>query len=75
MATKLRRMDKELQECTGREIYSDELTQDVLRKYDQWLISAGNQANTSHKKFERFRYFYNCAMQEGRAPGPNPFYI
>lgn len=73
MASKLRRMEKELKDCFGRELFTEELSQDGLRKYEQYLIGLGNQANTRHRKFMFLRYYYAAAINEGKAPAPNPF--
>lgn len=75
MATKIRRINKELLDCFGHDLFMEDLTQDALRKYEQWLIVAGNQPNTRHKKYEFLHYYYNCAILEGKAQSPNPFKI
>lgn len=73
MVTKLRRMERELKDCFGRDLFTEDITQDSLRKYEQYLITAGNQANTRHRKFVFLRYYYTAAINEGKAPAPNPF--
>jgi integrase len=57
----------------GNQIYFDDITQDLLRDFDAFLISQGNGNNTRHKKFEFLGKFYTDAINDGKAEGPNPF--
>jgi integrase/recombinase XerD len=57
----------------GNDLYFDDLTADLMRNYDAFLISQGNGNNTRHKKFEFLGKFYTDAINEGKAEGPNQF--
>lgn len=57
----------------GNELYFDDLTGDLMRDYDAFLISQDNGNNTRHKKFEFLGKFYTDAVNEGKAEGPNQF--
>lgn len=57
----------------GNETYFDDINQDVLRVYETFLIKQGNVNNTRHKKFEFLGKFYTEAINDGKAPDPNPF--
>lgn len=78
MELKVNRFIKEFGLCFGREIYFNEVTADLLRVYDTWLMKAGegkqaNSANTRAKKFEFLGKYYGNAIDEGKASSPNPF--
>lgn len=79
MQMKAARYAKEFVSCFGREVYFTELTQDNLRKYDAWLqseiegVKVKNIDNTRAKKFEFLGKYYNNAIEDGKAPAPNPF--
>lgn len=80
MHFKVERYLKELNYCFGRELYFNEVTQDLLRKLETWLMKADasinktpNSANTRNKKFEFLSKYYNNAIDEGKAQAPNPF--
>jgi integrase/recombinase XerD len=60
-------------QLTGLHVYFDDINYDFLRDFDSWLVKIGNGPNTRHKKFEFLGKFYNEAMQDGKAPQPNPF--
>jgi site-specific recombinase XerD len=57
----------------GNELYFDDLTVDLLRNYESFLVQQGNVNNTRHKKFEFLGKFFNDAINDGKAEGPNPF--
>jgi site-specific recombinase XerD len=57
----------------GNELYFDDLTGDLMRNFEAFLIKQGNVNNTRHKKFEFLGKFYTDAMSEGKAEGPNHF--
>lgn len=57
----------------GSPVYFDDITSDFIREFDGWLVKIGNGPNTRHKKFEFLGKFYTEAMEEGKAPQPNPF--
>lgn len=57
----------------GNELYFDDLTTDLMRNYDAFLIGQGNGNNTRHKKFEFLGKFYTDAVADGKATAPNPF--
>jgi len=73
MARKTLRIDKELRECFKREVFFDELTQDLLREYESYLTGIGNSQNTRHKKFKFLQQFYSQAVLDRKAEDPNPF--
>lgn len=73
METKTKRIEKELKNCFGREIYFDEVNQDLLRDYEAWLMKQGNTNNTRHKKFKFLQQFYTQAVNDDKATDPNPF--
>lgn len=73
METKTKRIEKELKTCFSRDIYFDEVNQDMLRDYEAWLIEQGNTNNTRHKKFKFLQQFYSQAVNDGKATDPNPF--
>lgn len=73
METKTKRIEKELKTCFDREIYFDEVNQDLLREYEAWLIEQGNTNNTRHKKFKFLQQFYTQSVNDGKATDPNPF--
>jgi integrase len=57
----------------GAILYFDSLSADKIRDYDAFLIQQGNGANTRAKKFKFLTQFYDNAIKEGKATGPNPF--
>lgn len=57
----------------GNDLYFDDLTQDLLRRFEAFLIKQGNVNNTRHKKFEFLGKFYTDAVNDGKALDPNPF--
>jgi integrase len=57
----------------GNELYFDDLTGDLMRNFEAFLIKQKNVNNTRHKKFEFLGKFYTDAMNEGKAEGPNQF--
>lgn len=57
----------------GNELYFDDLTADLMRNFEAFLVKQGNVNNTRHKKFEFLGKFYTDAMNEGKAEGPNQF--
>lgn len=60
-------------ECFNRNIYFEEVNQDFLRVYENYLIKRPNSANTRAKKYEFLSKFYNEAINDGKALRPNPF--
>lgn len=76
MNQKCRRFNRELLMFFNKgesHVYFDDIDYDFLRDFDSWLVKIGNGPNTRHKKFEFLGKFYNEAMQDGKAPQPNPF--
>lgn len=57
----------------GNHLYFNDLTQDLLRRFEAFLIKQGNVNNTRHKKFEFLGKFYADAVNDKKAEGPNPF--
>jgi integrase len=57
----------------GNELFFDDLTGDLMRNFEAFLIKQGNVNNTRHKKFEFLGKFYTDAVNEGKAEGPNQF--
>lgn len=57
----------------GNDLYFDDLTGDLMRNYDAFLIAQGNGNNTRHKKFEFLGKFFTDAINEGKVEGPNQF--
>lgn len=57
----------------GNELYFEDLTQDLLRQFEAFLIKQENVNNTRHKKFEFLGKFYTDAVNDGKAEDPNPF--
>jgi len=57
----------------GNEIYLDELSPDLLRRFEAFLIKQGNGNNTRHKKFEFLGKFYTDAVNDKKAEDPNSF--
>jgi integrase/recombinase XerD len=73
MWRKVDRFARELRQAFGREVHFDDITADSLRELDRHLINNGNGQNTRHKKFKFLTEFYAHAIDEGKAPAPNPF--
>lgn len=69
MGQKVNRFAKEI----GDEVYFEDIDLDFLRELEQRMIDAGNVNNTRHKKFKFLGEFYGHAVEEGKAPLPNPF--
>jgi site-specific recombinase XerD len=57
----------------GNELYFKDLTQDLLRRFEVFLIEQKNKNNTRHKKFEFLGKFYTDAVNDNKAEDPNPF--
>ena len=73
MDRKVRRFAFEIREAFGREVYFEDVNLDWLRRLEQYHIDCGNVENTRHKKFKFLSEFYAHAIEEGKAPSPNPF--
>lgn len=73
MAQKLSRFAKELRDCFRGDVFFDDLNQDKLRDYENYLISNENVENTRHRKFKFLRQFFKGAIDDGKASEPNPF--
>lgn len=73
MERKLKRFARELRECFATDVDFDFLSMDRLRDFDAYLINRENCANTRHKKFKFLSEYYAHAIEEGKAPPPNPF--
>jgi integrase/recombinase XerD len=73
MATKTERLAKEIKDCFDQTIFFDDITQDLLRDYENYLVGNGNTENTRHKKYKFLQQFYSQAIEEGKAKLPNPF--
>jgi len=73
MYRKTKRFAAELLACAGGQVYFEDIDLDFLRQLEQYQRDLGNTDNTRHKKFKFLREFYGQAMQEGKAPAPNPF--
>lgn len=74
MHDKVSRFVKELKAARGGEVYFDDVTLDFLRELDRYMIDQKNVQNTRHKKFKFLSEFYAHAIEEGKAPLPNPFH-
>lgn len=72
MQAKINRHVLELTESSG-DIHFDDITQDRLRDHEAYLKNIPNGDNTRNKKFQTLREMYNAAINEGKAPAPNPF--
>jgi integrase len=57
----------------GKEVYFDDINQDLLRQYEAFLIKLPNTNNTRQRKFEFLGKFYQEAIRDGKAQVPNPF--
>lgn len=57
----------------GREVYFEDINQDMLRQYEAFLIKLPNTNNTRQRKFEFLGKFYQEAIRDGKAQPPNPF--
>lgn len=57
----------------GNEVYFEDINQDLLRQYEAFLIKLPNGNNTRQRKFEFLGKFYQEAIRDGKAKGPNPF--
>lgn len=73
MDRKLRRFAKDLSACFKRDVFFDDINQDVLRTFEAYLIKKGNNPNTRHKTFKFLRQFYEQAIGDDKAEGKNPF--
>lgn len=73
MYRKTKRFAAELVSCAGTNVYFEDIDLDFLRRLEQYQRDLGNGDNTRHKKFKFLREFYGQAIQEGKAPAPNPF--
>ncbi len=72
MRQKADRFVKELQ-LVFQELYFDQLNRQAIERYDSYLQKVGNSANTRHKKIEFLGKFFQDAVRDGKAEGPNPF--
>jgi integrase len=72
MGRKTRRLEKEIKLCFSREIFFEDITADLLRDLEAWMVQQDNINNTRHKKF-KFLGFYSQAVTDGKATDPNPF--
>ena len=57
----------------GNPVYMEDITIDLLRDFDGFLVKLGNDNNTRHKKFKFLRTWYQDAIKDGKASEPNPF--
>jgi integrase/recombinase XerD len=57
----------------GVTLYMDDINADLLRRFEAFLVKQGNQNNTRAKKFEFLGNWFQDAIKEGMAPGPNHF--
>jgi integrase/recombinase XerD len=73
MDRKLRRFAKELRDCFSGDVHFDDLNADALRTLDAYLVKAGNNNNTRHKKFKFLRQFFQQGFDEGKTDARNPF--
>lgn len=73
MRQKVERFARELRASFKREVFFDDINADSLRELERWQIDQGNVQNTRHKKFKFLGEFYTHAIDEGKAPSPNPF--
>lgn len=72
MRQKTNRIAKDIQECFQREVYFDELTPAAIRELDTHLTKK-NKGVTRKLKFEVLGDWYDRAVTDGKADGPNPF--
>jgi integrase/recombinase XerD len=74
MYFKVNRFAKELVECFERELYFNEVNEDLLRRFDNWLkIDQENAANTRAKKFEFIGKYFGKGVKEKKLNLDNPF--
>jgi len=74
MARKVKRFAVELTDCFKRDVLFDDIDQDALRELENYLINTRkNVENTRHKKFKFLRQFFEQAIDDRKANGPNPF--
>lgn len=67
------RFSREVKEYFGN-ITAKEIDLDKVRDFDGWLTTEKeNTQNGRRKKFAFYSQFYGELMEEGKAPGPNPF--
>lgn len=71
-AKRASRLEYELREFKGT-IYFEDINADTLRSLDAWYLKRSISANTRHKKFNDLSRFYKDAIDDGKAPVPNPF--
>jgi integrase/recombinase XerD len=57
----------------GNTIYMDDITPDLLRRFEAFLVKQGNVNNTRAKKFEFLGNWYQDAIKEKMVDGPNHF--
>jgi integrase len=57
----------------GNQLYTDDINNDLLNRFDAFLIKQGNVNNTRAKKFEFLGKFYTDAINAGKASEPNWF--
>jgi integrase/recombinase XerD len=72
VAAKVLRLRIELMECFGV-LYMDAINNDSCRKYEAYLIKAGNGNNTRAKKFKTIGQLFGHAVKDGKAAGLNHF--
>lgn len=57
----------------GNTLYMDDVTPDLLRRFEAFLVKQGNGNNTRAKKFEFLGNWFQDAIKEGMVEGPNHF--
>lgn len=73
MDLKLRRFAKEMEDFQGGDVRFEMVTPDFLRDFENYLIALPNSPNTRAFKFGFLRRYYENAIDEGKAVGPNHF--
>lgn len=57
----------------GNTLYMDDITPDLLRRFEAFLVKQKNNNNTRAKKFEFLGNWYQDAIKEEMITGPNHF--
>lgn len=58
---------------SGTDLYMDDITPDLLRNFESFLVKQDNGNNTRAKKFEFLGNWYEDAINDGKAIGQNHF--
>lgn len=73
MYFKVKRFAKELVDCFKKDVYFNEVDQDLLRQFDNYLKEQGNAPNTRAKKFEFIGKYFGNGVKEKKLKIDNPW--